>query len=228
MSARPTSLRYSALLAVALLGAGRANAQLATTSPFLPTQGPAAVGAPTPGAPLEFRAIMETAGGMLYRIVDPAKKNAGAWVKLNERDPSLDIVVKQHNASGDSDVVVVEQGGRTFNLPLRTPKVGSMGPANQNFVPPPPVASNVPPAVTNAVVVNPTPADEARRLEAVASEVARRRALREQATQQINQGVPVAPQIIQEQQRAQNIPPPPQQAPRAARGNAAAGARQQP
>jgi len=38
------------------------------------------------------------------------------------------------------------------------------------------------------VVLNPSPADEQRRLEAVASEVARRRAMREQATQQIGQG----------------------------------------
>ena len=50
---------------------------------------------------------------------------------------------------------------------------------------PPP---NVAPAVMQSVVLNPTPADEQRRLEAVASEVARRRAMREQATQQIGQG----------------------------------------
>ena len=57
----------------------------------------------------------------------------------------------------------------------------------QNMAPPPPPQmTNVPPAVTQAVVVNPTPADEQRRLEAVASEVARRRALREQASQQVN------------------------------------------
>jgi hypothetical protein len=43
------------------------------------------------------------------------------------------------------------------------------------------------------VVLNPTPADEARRLEAVASEVARRRAMREQASQQVNQGMPPPP-----------------------------------
>jgi hypothetical protein len=56
------------------------------------------------------------------------------------------------------------------------------------------VASNVPVAVTQAVVLNPTPADEARRLDAVAAEVQRRRALRDQAAQQNNQGVtaPVA------------------------------------
>ena len=37
------------------------------------------------------------------------------------------------------------------------------------------------PAVTASVVANPTAADEQRRLDAVAAEVARRRAMREQA-----------------------------------------------
>ena len=58
----------------------------------------------------------------------------------------------------------------------------------------PPIASvmpsNVPSAVTQAVVLNPTPADEQKRLEAVAAEVQRRRALREQATQQGGQMQP--------------------------------------
>jgi len=53
--------------------------------------------------------------------------------------------------------------------------------------PPPSVAPagpaiTVTPAVTQTVMVNPSPADEQRRLEAVAAEVNRRRALREQAS----------------------------------------------
>jgi hypothetical protein len=76
-------------------------------------------------------------------------------------------------------------------------------------MPPPvltPAPTNVSPAVTQAVVLNPTPADEQRRLDAVAAEVARRRALREQATQQINQGVAPQlsiPQPIQQQRTLQ-------------------------
>jgi hypothetical protein len=60
------------------------------------------------------------------------------------------------------------------------------------------------------VVVNPTPADEARRLEAVASEVARRRALREQASQQMGQSPPMpAPQPQVQPQPAQPRSPMP-------------------
>ena len=226
MTARFESLRISAAVLAALLGAARAGAQLASVSPFLPVQNAGGVGAPTPGAPLEYRAMIETADGMLFRIVDPARKNAGAFVRLNERDPTLDVIVKQHEGSGDNDTVVVEQAGRTFTLPLRSAKVVSSGSAGQGFVPPPlpPPGQNMPPAITNTVVVNPTPADEQRRLEAVAAEVARRRALREQATQQINQGVPVVPQAVQpmpQQQPAQ--PQGTQRGPQGNRGNAPPG-----
>lgn len=198
------NLRLTLVVAACALSAGRAAAQLAAASPFLPAQSAAPANAPTAGAPLEYRGTMETAEGVLYRVVDPAKK-AGAWVKLNEREASLDFVVKRHEGSGENDTIVVEQGGRSFTLPLRSAKVVSSGAAGNLAPPPPPMPAiaNVPPAVTNAVVVNPTPADEQRRLEAVAAEVARRRALREQATQQINQGPPVA------QPAMPVVPPPP-------------------
>src|SRR5688572_7097851 len=77
-----------------VLGA-RALGQLASQSPFLPSSG----SAPTvtaQNAPLEFRAILDTGDGVLYRIHDPAKK-AGAWVKANERDANFGVVVKQYD-----------------------------------------------------------------------------------------------------------------------------------
>lgn len=175
-----------------MLVAGTAGAQPASSSPFLPPSA-ANVAAPTAGAPIEFRGIMETGEGMRFRLYDPVRKS-GAWVKLNERDTTLDVVAKQFNATPDSETLVVEHQGRTLTLAQRVSKVVSSGSAVQNMAPPP-VLTNVPPAVTQSVVVNPTPADEARRLEAVASEVARRRALREQASQQMGQSQPMpAPQ----------------------------------
>jgi hypothetical protein len=100
-------------------------------------------------------------------------------------------VVKQHDAA--QDTLTIEHQGRPHTLALRRAKVVSAGSApammpQPPMAPPPP--SNVAPAVTQSVVLNPSPADEQRRLEAVAAEVARRRALREQATQQVSQGVP--------------------------------------
>ena len=197
MPPRVSTLCCFAALNLALLAAARAEVPLASKSPFLP---PAAAGAaaPTAGAPLEFRGVMETAQGLKVRIVDPARR-AGAWLLLNERDPSFDFVVKQYDA--EHDTATVDYQGRPITLAQHVAKVASAG-APQNFIPPgqaggmPPM----PPAITNSVVLNPTPADEQKRLDAVATEVARRRALREQAAQSVGQGVPLAPQVIQQQQ----------------------------
>jgi hypothetical protein len=176
----------------------------------MPPQASAA--GPTPGAPLEYRGFIETSEGMRYRIYDPAKK-VGVWVKLNEKNPDFDVVAKQHDDG--QKTLTIEHQGKTLTLAEREAKVVSSG-----AVPTPmPVAAavanaaptNVAPAVTQSVVLNPSPADEQRRLDAVAAEVARRRALREQATQQINQGV--APQVavpqapIQNQRAPGNFPP---------------------
>jgi hypothetical protein len=169
------------------------GAQLAAKSPFVAPSS-VAIAAPSVGAPLEFRGFIETGAGMQFRIFDPAKK-MGAWVKLNERNPDIEVLAKAYDSAGKT--LTIEHQGRSLTLAEREAKVVSSGAAAQ-AVPPPsapavPMPSNVPAAVTQAVVLNPTPADEQRRLEAVASEVARRRAMGEQATQQISQGPPPPP-----------------------------------
>lgn len=193
-----------ALACASLAVAPRGAAQLVSKSPFLPPQSSAP--APTQSAPLEFLGFLKTADGLQYRIYDPAKK-AGAWVKIDERNPEFDVIAKQHNA--DQETLTVEHQGRTITLAARVGKVVSSGNIPQPMPPPvaPPMA-NVAPAVTQSVVLNPTPADEQRRLEAVAAEVARRRALREQAQQQMNQGMQPQmampqPQIVQPQRNFQ-------------------------
>ena len=167
------------------------HAQIAAKSPFMPPQAAATTG-PTAGAPLEYRGYLETSDGTLFRIYDPAKKSS-VWVKVNERNPDFGVTAKQYDAT--QETLTIEYEGKTLTLAERKPKVVSSGAAAAAM--PPPVLNtgqmNVSPAVTQAVVLNPTPADEQRRLDAVAAEVARRRALREQATQQLSQGV--APQI---------------------------------
>lgn len=178
------------LVAAAVVASGgwaRLSAQTAARSPFLPAAA-AAVAGPTAGAPLEFRGRMDLGDGLQFRLYDPAKK-AGVWVRLNERSPEFEVVVKQHDE--EQKTLTIEHQGRTLTLAERVSKVVSAGSAGQMMQPPvaPAPPSNVAPAVTQSVVLNPTPADEQRRLEAVAAEVARRRAMREQATQQINQNM---------------------------------------
>ena len=198
------SLHCLALVGWAWLAVVESAAQ-PSSSPFLP-HSVAVANAPTAGTPIEFRGFMDSSEGMRFRLFDPARK-AGVWVKLNEREPTLDVVAKQFAPEGET--LVIEHQGRTLTLAQRVSKVVSSGSAMQNMAPP--QMPNVPQAVTQAVVVNPTPADEARRLEAVASEVARRRALREQASQQVNPS-PVQQQM-QPRQSPNNLPSAGQQPP---------------
>lgn len=162
--------------------AGRVRAELIKVSPFLPPQGTAA--APTANAPLEYRGSMEVADVAQYRVTDPAHK-VGVWLKVGEREPTLDVTLKQHD--GDRETIMIEHGGQTLTLPLRESKVQAGAGMPQMVAQPTSSMPIVSPSVTQSVVVNPTPADEQRRLEAVAQEVARRRALREQAQQQAQQ-----------------------------------------
>jgi hypothetical protein len=170
---------------VALLATASVRAQPATVSPFMPPPAARSAEAPTANAPLELRGIAELPGGTAFRVVDPARK-AGAWVKLNEPDSELGVVVKQHNAA--QETVVVEYQGRTLTLPLHQSKVASSGaamPNPVNLVMPPPAALAPTPPAPSAL------AAQQAQMDAVAAAVAQRRALREQAQQQIQQGVPV-------------------------------------
>lgn len=187
MNPCPPFSRSLILAGCALSLTGPVAAQ--TNSPFLPPAAAVNVAAPTAGAPLQYKGFTEDAGGTKFRIHDPARKS-GTWLKVDERDATFDFVVKQVGANNAT--VVVEHQGRMLTLALPEAKVSSSGSAGAAPPPmvPPPQMTNVPPAVTQAVVVNPTPADEQRRLQAVADEVSRRRALREQAQQQMSQGAP--------------------------------------
>ncbi len=171
--------------AVLASGALSGRAQLAASSPFLVPQAAATAGA-TAGAPLEYGGFLDVPGGeRLYRIKDPARKTS-EWVKLNQRNPTLEVTARQYDDS--QKTLIVEYQGRTLTLAERESKILSAGAVPQ---PVPAGVSFMPAAVTQSVVTNPSPADDQRRLEAVAAEVARRRALREQASQQVNpNGIP--------------------------------------
>jgi hypothetical protein len=171
------------LLAVGLLLAVTgARAQLATNSPFLPQPGTVAAAGPAENTPIELRGIMAMGRLVRFCIYDTVH-HTSSWVTVNER--GYDFVVKTQDLAHDT--VTVEQGGRTFPLQLREAKVASAGQAAAPVGPlPGPGAPgmNGPNPITQSVVLNPTPADEQQRLEAVSAEVRRRRALREQASQQ--------------------------------------------
>jgi hypothetical protein len=190
----PTLISHRLLCASLLLAAVAARAQLVTVSPFLPLQGSRGAAASTADAPLEFRGVAELPDGPAFRVVDPARK-MGAWVRLNERDPDLDVVVKQQDPANDT--VTVEQQGRTFTLALRQSKIVSTGAAKPNAASGPPST----PVPTTAATTRPAPTAtlQQAQIDAVAAAVAQRRALRDQAAQQLSQSVPLAPQASQPQ-----------------------------
>jgi len=192
-----------------LVGPFSASAQggLTTESPFLPAGAPAA--AATENAGLEFRGVMVTNQGPVFLIVDPtAPAKKGVWVRLNET--GRDFSVKNYDAQ--SDTVSVDFRGRLLPLPLVKSKVGSSGmpmPSMAGTTPggQPPIAGPISP-----VVLNPTPADEARRLEAVTQEVLRRRQLRQATPAPGTPQVPPSPNPMQSasQPRPPGSPPPAQ------------------
>jgi hypothetical protein len=171
-------MRHPHLLSLALLAAVAAGPQaafadLAQASPFLPSSMSESAAKGGPSGPVELRGVMSTSQGTEYCIYDVVKRTS-AWVGLNETGQGF--VVKSADPASDS--VTVEFQGRTMNLVLRTAKVSSAGSAVPAMNPQGPANS-----LTQSVVLNPTPQDEQRRLDAVAAEVRRRRMEREKAAQ---------------------------------------------
>jgi hypothetical protein len=184
-------------LAFGLAGTLRAAPPIASRSPFLPPENAPVEKAEAGPAALEFRGFVDVGGGKQFRLFDPAKKR-GEWLRLNERSPEFEAVIRQHNEGEES--VSVEHQGRTVTLTMRKARIvadvaAAAAPAPSGLAPAGP-AITVTPAVTQSVMVNPSPADEQRRLEAVAAEVNRRRALREQAMRQAN-GQPPSQQAME-------------------------------
>jgi hypothetical protein len=164
----------SRLILAACLGLGlclAADGQLADTSPFLPPGTVDGGLGTSAGGSLELRGIMSTSDGMRFCIYDASRKSS-SWVALNESGHGY--VVKSSDAA--KDTVTLQADGRTYTLALRASKISPMAmppmtlparemAAQQNFVP------------------SISAADEAKRLEAIAAEVRRRRLLREQVDQ---------------------------------------------
>lgn len=168
--------RTGPLLALACtLGLGSAQAatspldSLLANSPFAVVKSGQAADAGT--QPLEFRGVSEEKGGPFFSILDTATKRS-RWVVMN--DPSDDFVVKSYDA--DAHTVSLDQHGRVLSLTLKSgPRIV------QNVPPPMPPGSNGQPGVT--MPNGGGKGAEAQRLQQIAEEIRRRRALRQQPPQ---------------------------------------------
>lgn len=120
---------------------------------------------------LEFRGIAADESGAMFSVYD-LTTNRGYWVR--EGEAGL-ISVKSFDAAENQ--LVVEQGGRTLPLKLKRASIqaGAAVVAAAGGTP------NFPAPNVNANRTAANPAADAQRLEAVAAEVRRRRALRNAA-----------------------------------------------
>jgi len=146
-----------------------------TDSPFLPAGGAAPVTA-TDNASLELRGLLVEPTGPLFHLVDLATKK-GAWIGL--RETGHEFVVTSYQAQPEGDRITVDYRGRTLQLTLAKGKVGTAVAAAAPAVTPPGILTPPPNGPISPVVLNPTAADEARRMEAVAAELRRRREQRQ-------------------------------------------------
>jgi len=141
-----------------------------------PFNGPTATApvAASSDAALEFRSVLVERGEFLFSLYDSSSRRS-LWVGLNE--PGNPYVVQSYDSSAGQ--VVVQYQGRALTLPLKQAKVVAMA---QN-APTPPAIATQPPVITTPNVAPEASSTEATRLAAVADEIRRRRALRQQATQ---------------------------------------------
>ena len=146
---------------------------LAADSPFMPKQEASAAPVATENATVEFRGMITMKDGVYFGLYD-RNKNASAWVKQD--DKGGDFVVRSYDAS--SDMVSVTYQGQSFTLPLSTSKIGT---AVASAVQP----ANAQPMISGGGRVIAVPAGgqkaaiDPQRMESVAAEVRRRRALRQ-------------------------------------------------
>ncbi|MBW8781152.1 MAG: hypothetical protein JF599_04590 [Verrucomicrobia bacterium] len=141
--------------------------ELVKDSPFLP-KGADAIVAPTENAVVEFRGMITTKEGVLFGLYDRTKQT-GSWVR--QGDKSTDFVVNAYDAGNDT--LSFEYQGQKFNLTLASSRINTAAPSAPPSVPSPTGGTNV--------VATPGRGDDQRKLESIAAEVRRRRALRQGA-----------------------------------------------
>jgi hypothetical protein len=143
---------------------------LVAESPFVLKQAEDAAPAATENATVEFRGMIATKEGIFFGLYDRAK-NLGAWVRQD--DKGADFKVSNYDAAGD--LITVDYQGQKFTLPLSSSKIGAAAPTPLPVVNATPVPGNPVTAVPGAR------SSDQQRLESVAAEVRRRRALRQAA-----------------------------------------------
>jgi hypothetical protein len=182
------TIGFAFVLAAAAGGAhGAVDLQnLVDRSPFAPPGSRNDAAPPPEQATLEFRGMVTDEGGTAYSVFDTST-NRGRWVRADDENSPFRV----RGFDNESSTLEIEQNGRVQKLTLKRATIQAGQPIG-NMVPatPGPAANG-----GNGQVRRDAGAD-AQRLEAVAAEVRRRRALRNASTPgagQPPQGATTAP-----------------------------------
>ena len=190
-------LIIAALLSGSLLHPAAALAAPANLESLLqnsPFGNPGAAGGGTrPDATLEFRGVLLDRGEPFFSLYETSS-HSSLWVGLNE--PGNPFKVQGYDR--DKGTVTVEYQSRTLTLPLKQAKIVALTPVlpagpNPNM---PGNSSGPMPTGTpgtggpQPMVGSGSPSEDAARLSAIADEIRRRRALRQQSPQPAPQGGP--------------------------------------
>lgn len=135
------------------------------SSPFLP-QGNIFSATDVDPNSLQLRGLLTTSKGTRFCIFDPNSKKS-TWLSVGEPHEIFTI----ESADRTTGTIVIQIQGRQVTLAMSDSKVASNS-----------ISVGESPALTK-VVLNPTPQDEQRRLQAITEEITRRRQLREQQNQ---------------------------------------------
>lgn len=185
---KPLVSKVFGLLSVCVVSTAAAAVDLQTLidrSPFAPPGQAAETAAPAEQGTLEFRGVVTDDQGTAYSIFD-ASTNKGRWVRAD--DETGPVKVRGYDPA--NGMLEVEQNGRPVKLTLKRATIQAGQPvAAMGNVPAPSNPASGPAQVQR----NGNGNADARRLEAVAAEVRRRRALRN-ASRNAPQGQPPATQ----------------------------------
>jgi hypothetical protein len=166
----PSSFLSSVGLALLLLSSTNAITLdgLTSNSPFVAQS---AVGVPTANpetASLEFRGVIASRDGTVFGFYDRAR-NQGGWVRQNEAGAEFNVLA--YDAA--NAVVTVDYQGKKLSLALSAAKIETVAPSAIPLAIAAPLGA---PAAPTIAAANP---NDQRKLEAIAAEVRRRRALRQ-------------------------------------------------
>ncbi len=166
--------RLFALAVAGLVVVGACVAQ----SPFLPPSA-AAPAAPAPSSgpldALEFRGVLSVADTTIVTLFNTAD---GKSLLVEVGQTLNGFRVADYRLEGPDDVVVVESGGRSRTIPMRKATIVALAAPPMPVPPPPGEAGGPPPPPVPGVNAQMSDEEVRQRMQRVAEEIRRRRALR--------------------------------------------------